>query len=106
MADKSGGGRFFWLILGVLIGVAGTLAVLVFLASGPRDATEGPSIADEAAAAAAPEPAPAPAPVAVAPRAAAPPLHDAGSDPVIDDQMAEDAAAAGMTSRTPPAVGQ
>ena len=68
------------------------------------DGTDNRSIADEAAAtAAAPaEAAPLPAPAApAAPRATVPAPADAGLDPATDDQMADDAAASGMTSRTP-----
>lgn len=107
MAEKSkGGGGFFWFVLGTLLGVALTLGALLFLNAGPISEAEAPSTAHEAAAtaAAASEPAavepaqlPPPSEKTIAPT----PRHDAGIDPHGDDQMAEDAAAAGMTSRTP-----
>jgi len=103
MAQKSGGG-WFWLLVGLLLGVALTLGALLFLNAGSGDGTDNRSIADEAAAtAAAPaEAAPLPAPAApAAPRATVPAPADAGLDPATDDQMADDAAASGMTSRTP-----
>ncbi|MDP1631190.1 MAG: hypothetical protein Q8L66_07195 [Caulobacter sp.] len=112
MAQKSGVGGWFWLLLGVLLGVALTLAALLFLSSGSGDGADRVSVADDAARAAAViEPAPAPAPTpAVAPPAVEPALRanptprlNTGIDPVSDDQIADDAAAAGMTSRTPPA---
>jgi len=107
MAEKTGGGRVFWLILGVLIGVAATLAVQVFLSSGPGDGIEPRTAADEAAAAAArPDPAALPAPAVPRTQGDMPRPHDVGIDPVTDDQIADDAAAAGMTSRRPPAEGE
>lgn len=109
MAEKSkGGGGFFWLIIGMLLGIALTLGALMFLNSGPVAGDDEMSAADSAAASAAlegegpaaVEPAQLPAPVAKAPTPRQP---DAGLDPHTDDQIAEDAAAAGMTSRPQPA---
>ncbi|HRD27580.1 MAG TPA: hypothetical protein PLO65_04690 [Caulobacter sp.] len=105
MAQKSGGG-WFWLLVGILAGIAMTLAALLFLNAGSGDVVDNQSVADEAAASAAGQLPEAPAPVAPAKAetAAAPiPIpHDAGLDPASDDQIADDAAAAGMTSRAPP----
>ena len=106
MAEKKTsnlGGCLVQIVLGILALVAAVLAVMFFLSSGPLDAEEGPSLADDAAARvpAVETPVEAPAPK---PADAAPPVPhpaDAGLDPVSDDQIAEDAAAAGMTSRTP-----
>ncbi len=109
MADKKSGlgGCLVQIVLGFLAAVAAVLAVLFFLSSAPLDADmEGPSLADEAAARAQAADAPVETPSPRAPTARdvtvkVPPLVDAGLDPRSDDQMAEDAAAAGMTSRTP-----
>lgn len=104
MAEKSkGGGGFFGFILGLLVGIALTLGALMFLNAGPVGTEEARSAADDAAAASVEVPLPVdpaqlPAPAA---KPAAAPQHDAGIDPHSDDQMAEDAAAAGMTSRPP-----
>lgn len=108
MAEKKMGlgGCLVQILLGFLAVIAALLAVAFFLSSGPVDLVdEGPSLADDAAAGAPAVDAPVEAPVA-APRPAsdphrAPPTVDAGADPSWDDQMADDAAAAGMTSRTP-----
>ena len=103
MAQKSGG-SWFWLVVGLLLGVALTLGALLFLNSGSGDGADNRSIADDAAAtAAAPtDPAALPAPGVPASKSAAVPTpRDAGLDPATDDQMADDAAASGMTSRAP-----
>lgn len=109
---KSGGGVggcLVQIVLGFLAAMAAILAVL-FFTSAPLDAPEDRSIADDAAATAVtgePLPevvAPASAPVTAAPRPAVLPTIprpvDAGTDPAGDDQIADDAAAAGMTSRS------
>jgi hypothetical protein len=105
MAQKSGGG-WFWLILGILAGVALTLAALLFLNAGSGDDRDRRTAADDAAAAAAGQLAdtpPLPAPTEPEKKAdTVPRPADAGIDPSSDDQIAEDAAAAGMTSRSPP----
>ncbi len=109
MADKKSGlgGCLVQILLGFLAAIAAVLAVLFFLSSAPLDAdAEGPSLADEAAARAEAPDAPVETPAARAPSAAdiaarIPPPVDGGLDPRSDDQMAEDAAAAGMTSRPP-----
>jgi len=106
MAEKAkGGGGFFWFILGLLFGIALTLGALMFMNSGPVGTEEARSAADDAAAAAIEQPLPVdpaqlPPPAAVTAPATAP-RHDAGIDPQADDQIADDAAAAGMTSRPP-----
>lgn len=104
MAQKSGGG-WFWLILGILAGVALTLAALMFLNAGSGDGPDGRSLADDAAAAAQASDQPAlPAPEPEKKADPVPLPRDAGIDPASDDQIADDAAASGMTSRTPPAA--
>lgn len=102
MAQKSGGG-WFWLAVGVLAGVALTLAALMFLGAGSGDDPSGRTLADDAAAnAATPEAAALPAPAAPPETTTPVPLpRDAGIDPASDDQIADDAAASGMTSRAP-----
>ncbi|NBB16377.1 hypothetical protein GVN21_13510 [Caulobacter sp. SLTY] len=107
MAEKRGGGGFFWGIVGFLIGVAATLALLAFMS---RETTLGPdprTAADEAAEDARELPAPTvPAPEVAAPkaetRAPVQPRVERGIDPSTDDQLVDDAASAGMTSRAPP----
>lgn len=98
---------FGWILLGALVGVIATAGVLLLASSmntgegyrpGPAEIR---TAADDAAAtaakparvAAAPKPE-APPPVAVVPAPAAP-----VEPPPVDAQMADDAAAAGMTSR-------
>lgn len=102
MAQKSGGG-WFWLILGILAGVALTLAAMVFLNGGSGDGGDSRSAADDAAAAAqAGDAAALPAPTVPEKKTdAVPRPADAGIDPASDDQIADDAAASGMTSRAP-----
>lgn len=111
MASKNGGGGgFFWGLVGFLIGVAATLALLAFLSREPAGSEPDPrTAADEAAARAQedqPAPLPAPEPEAAPPPAETPPpvqrLPEPGNDPVSDDQIADDAASAGMTARTRP----
>ncbi len=102
MAQKSGGG-WFWLILGILAGVALTLGALMFLNSGSGDSADGRSVADDAAAAAqAPDLPVLPLPAPEKKAGTVPVPRDAGIDPASDDQIADDAAASGMTSRAPP----
>ncbi|MES2035401.1 MAG: hypothetical protein V4466_14605 [Pseudomonadota bacterium] len=112
MAEKSrGGGGFLWFVLGIAVGIAMTLAALMFMNSGPVGDDALRTAADDAAASvveAPAEPAQLPAPVTAAPEPAqtAPGAHDAGIDPAGDDQIADDAAAAGMTSRPPSTEGE
>jgi hypothetical protein len=99
---------FGWILLGALVGAIATAGVLLLASSmntgegyrpGPTEIrTAADDAADAAAAkparvAAAPKPE-APPPVAVVPAPAAP-----VEPPPVDAQMADDAAAAGMTSR-------
>lgn len=120
MAEKrKGGGGIFWGFIGFLVGVGTTLAVLTFMTQSPTNLAVGRTAADDAAVNAmratqqtdAPPTAmpPAPAPGAAVPTGAAPPPSDQprppptlapGADPATDDQVADDAAAAGMTSRS------
>jgi hypothetical protein len=106
MAEKRGGGGFFWGIVGFLIGVAATLALLAFLSREVSLESEPRTAADEAAEGARELPAPAPVPQVAAPtaetKAPAPRGPERGIDPSTDDQLVDDAASAGMTSRAPP----
>src|SRR3989338_4437734 len=102
MAQKSGVG-WFWLLLGLLAGVGLTLGALLFLNAGSGDAPGGRTLADDAAANAIQPDVALPAPVAPPEKTSTvPPPHDAGIDPASDEPIADDAAASGMTSRTPP----
>jgi len=116
--DDGGGRPFFWLLLGFLCGVVGTLGALLLLSSqvtgtsGPAE----PAAVEEAspsAGAGAPTVAPlpqspppleaAPAPLPVPPPKGAPApaaAPRAPAAPNTDAQIAEDAAASGMTART------
>ncbi len=109
MASRSGGGAG-WFIVGFLAGVGATLAVIIF-ATRPQPtrvaipalaAPAGPVVTYHAPSAPygglpAPAAAPAPPPASSAPAYVSGP---AGSAPATDRQTQEDAAAAGMTSRT------
>lgn len=110
MAEKSkGGGGFFWFVLGIFVGIALTVGALMVMNSGPVGDDELRTAADDAAAsvvAIPAEPAQLPEPAVAEPAPTAPPQPDAGIDPSADDQIADDAAAAGLTSRTPSTEGE
>ncbi|KQY26515.1 hypothetical protein ASD21_17540 [Caulobacter sp. Root1455] len=97
---------FGWILLGALVGAIATAGVLLMASSidFDRGYEQGPTeigtAADNAAASARPTPvATAPKPEQPAPVAAVP--APAAPQPSVDAQMADDAAAAGMTSRAP-----
>jgi len=99
---------FGWILLGALVGAIATVGVLLMASTldFDRGYQQGPTeirtAADDAAAAAAARRAPvaaAPRPEAPPPVAAAPPPAATAAPPPVDAQMADDAAAAGMTSR-------
>jgi hypothetical protein len=98
---------FGWILLGALVGAIATAGVLLIASSmsgdgGDREPAETRTAAKDATAVAAARPAPvaaAPKPEAPPPVVAVPP--PAAEPPTVDAQMADDAAAAGMTSRAP-----
>jgi hypothetical protein len=99
---------FGWILLGALVGAIATAGVLLMASTldANRGYEDGPSeirtAADDAATAAASRPTPvsaAPKPEQPAPVATAP--APTAAQPPVDAQMADDAAAAGMTSRAP-----
>ncbi|NQE61749.1 hypothetical protein [Caulobacter sp. RHG1] len=109
------GNPFGWVILGFIVGVLATFGVILFLSSSDGGYEDGPSeirtAADDAATAAmngetsASQPPPhrmeqATPPAATAPVVAAPVERPATVPHELDPQVADDAAAAGMTSRT------
>lgn len=108
------GNPFGWVILGFIVGVLVTFGTILFLTSSGGGYEDGPSevrtAADDAASAAmnastgsqpAPHKVETSAPVAVDPTAAAPRSERSAAAPQdLDPQVADDAAAAGMTSRT------
>jgi hypothetical protein len=107
------GNPFGWVILGFVVGVLATFGTILFLGSSGGGYEDGPSesrtAADDAAAAAmsakppssqsAPHKLETSAP-ATTPVPAVQPERPAGQPKPLDPQVADDAAAAGMTSRT------
>ncbi|WP_421738159.1 hypothetical protein [Caulobacter sp.] len=113
MSAERRGNPFGWILLGFVVGVLATFGAILFLTAGMSGYDDGPemrSAADDAASAAMATPSstaqtphqvdrvevpvePAPPPATASPDRATPP---------IDAQMADDAAAAGMTSRATP----
>lgn len=102
-----------WIVLGFVVGAVAALGVILvvsagvgFESSGYEEGAEVRTAADDAASAATTRaPAVQAAPPAVAPEPEKPPVVEAPPAapkpaPEVDPQMADDAAAAGMTSRT------
>jgi len=94
MASQSGGRGFIWFLIGLLAGVAATLTVLIFF--GERGAR--PEAAAQASVAAPVIHSPHKASLRPRPADETPPSSD--SPAAVDAQVAEDAAATGMTSRS------
>ena len=100
MARENGGGAAFaWTLLGFLAGVAATLG-LQLLMSGPTHGERGGEAVVSSAAPVAVVASTAPAPKKAAVSSAAPTPTPTRAQP--EAEVADDAAAAGMTSRTTP----
>ena|SRR5579862_9757353 len=93
-----GGGAFGWTILGVIIGVAGTLAVQTLMSARHAGEAEQPPTSAAVAVVTQPVPPPPPAPT-VQPVSSTPAVNTEASSPSHED-VEDDAAAAGMTSRS------
>jgi hypothetical protein len=97
--DSGGGGAFGWTVLGILVGVAGTLAVETLLNTHQaREVNEEQAVSSASAAVAA---VPAPPKPAVKPLSAAV-AQKSDATTLSQDDVEDDAAAAGMTSRSRP----
>jgi hypothetical protein len=91
-----GGGAFGWMVLGVIVGVAGTLAVETYM---NRHATETEQTPTSAAVAVVTPPPPPAVETPVRPASSTPaPPSDASTS--SHEDVEDDAAAAGMTSRS------
>jgi len=96
-----GGGAFGWTLLGILVGVAGTLAVETLLSNHQAREASEEQPASSAAQVAAVAPVAPKAVIKAAPAVSAAPQKSATATPSQED-VEDDAAAAGMTSRSHP----
>jgi len=96
MADRTGSSNaFWWGLIGFFLGVAATLAAVIFISRSERSREAADSSPQSIAVAAPSRRHREPSPLASTAATAA----DA---PISDEQVAEDAAAAGLTSRARP----
>lgn len=101
MAERTGSSNaFWWGLIGFFLGVAATLAAVIFVSRGERAPEDADPPPQSVATVAPPRHHRAPNPPASSPTAAVGPVPATAADaPISDEQVAEDAAAAGMTSR-------
>ena len=92
-----GGGAFVWMILGLIIGVAGTLAVMTLMSYRHAPAEQPPT---SAAIAVVTQPAVPPPPPPAQPASAASATVATDATSPSHEDVEDDAAAAGMTSRS------
>jgi hypothetical protein len=103
MAERAAGHGASWFVIGFLAGVAATLAVLIFGAGRPRSAEATPAPRPAIVTYTPPRIARTRTPVEAPPPASsmAAALTPLVGPAVPDEQVQEDAAAAGMTARRP-----
>ena len=99
--ESGGGGAFGWTVLGILVGVAGTLAVETLLNTHQAREVNEEQAASSAGASLVVAAVPAPPKPAVKPLSAAV-AQKTDATTLSQDDVEDDAAAAGMTSRSRP----
>ena len=95
-----GGGAFGWTILGVIVGVAGTLAVETLMSRHATTETEQTPTSAAVAVVTPPAPPPAPVQAPVQPVSSTPAALSTDAGAPSHEDVQDDAAAAGMTSRS------